>query len=57
MSFDTEDGVSLFDPAWFAEGSKSKRFKGAPAGTSRLLALMFAAFVIGLTLIVAARLA
>ncbi len=34
-----------------------KEFKDAPAGTSRLLALMFAAFVIGLTLIVAARLA
>ena len=33
-----------------------KEFKGAPAGTSALLALMFAAFVIGLTLIVAARL-
>ena len=32
MSFDTEDGVSLFDPAWYAEGSKSKRFKNAPAG-------------------------
>ena len=34
-----------------------KEFKGAPAGTSGLLALMFAAFVVGLTLIVAARLA
>ena len=34
-----------------------KEFKGAPAGTSPLLALMFAAFVVGLTLIVAARLA
>ncbi len=34
-----------------------KEFKGAPAGTSRLLALMFTAFVIGLTLIVVARLA
>lgn len=33
-----------------------KEFKGAPAGTSRLLALMFLAFVVGLTLIVAARL-
>lgn len=33
-----------------------KEFTGAPAGTSRLLALMFAAFVVGLTLIVAARL-
>jgi glucose uptake protein len=33
-----------------------KEFRGAPAGTSRLLALMFAAFVVGLTLIVAARL-
>ena len=32
MSFDVEDGVSLFDPAWFAEGSKSKRFINAPAG-------------------------
>jgi len=34
-----------------------KEFRNAPAGTSRLLALMFAAFVAGLTLIVAARLA
>jgi glucose uptake protein len=34
-----------------------KEFKGAPAGTSGLLALMFVAFVVGLTLIVAARLA
>jgi glucose uptake protein len=34
-----------------------KEFKGAPAGTSRLLALMFTAFVVGLTLIVVARLA
>ena len=34
-----------------------KEFKAAPAGTSRLLALMFVAFVVGLTLIVAARLA
>ena len=34
-----------------------KEFKTAPAGTSRLLALMFAAFVGGLTLIVVARLA
>ena len=33
-----------------------KEFRGAPAGTNRLLALMFAAFVAGLTLIVAARL-
>jgi glucose uptake protein len=33
-----------------------KEFKGAPAGTSSLLALMFVAFVVGLTLIVAARL-
>jgi glucose uptake protein len=33
-----------------------KEFKGAPAGTSSLLALMFLAFVVGLTLIVAARL-
>jgi glucose uptake protein len=33
-----------------------KEFKAAPAGTSRLLALMFVAFVVGLTLIVAARL-
>ena len=34
-----------------------KEFKGAPAGTSGLLALMFTAFVVGLTLIVAARVA
>ena len=34
-----------------------KEFKDAPANTSRLLALMFAAFVVGLTLIVVARLA
>jgi glucose uptake protein len=34
-----------------------KEFKAAPPGTSRLLALMFAAFVVGLTMIVAARLA
>jgi len=34
-----------------------KEFKQAPPGTSRLLALMFAAFVVGLTLIVVARLA
>lgn len=34
-----------------------KEFKDAPAGTSRLLALMFLSFVVGLTLIVAARLA
>lgn len=33
-----------------------KEFKDAPAGTSRLLTSMFAAFVVGLTLIVAARL-
>jgi len=32
-----------------------KEFRTAPAGTSRLLTLMFVAFVIGLTLIVAAR--
>jgi glucose uptake protein len=34
-----------------------KEFRGAPAGTNALLALMFVAFVVGLTLIVAARLA
>ena len=34
-----------------------KEFTGAPPGTSRLLALMFAAFVVGLTMIVAARFA
>ena len=34
-----------------------KEFKGAPAGTSGLLAMMFTAFVVGLTLIVAARVA
>lgn len=34
-----------------------KEFKDAPAGTSRLLTLMFLSFVVGLTLIVAARLA
>lgn len=34
-----------------------KEFKNAPANTSRLLAFMFAAFVVGLTLIVVARLA
>jgi glucose uptake protein len=34
-----------------------KEFRDAPPGTSRLLALMFAAFVVGLTLIVVARLA
>ncbi len=33
-----------------------KEFAGAPAGTSRLLTLMFVAFVVGLTLIVSARL-
>jgi glucose uptake protein len=33
-----------------------KEFKRAPAGTSTLLTLMFVAFVVGLTLIVAARL-
>ena len=33
-----------------------KEFKGAPAGTNGLLAAMFAAFLVGLTLIVAARL-
>ena len=33
-----------------------KEFKDAPAGTSRLLALMFLSFVVGLSLIVAARL-
>lgn len=33
-----------------------KEFKTAPPGTSPLLALMFAAFVVGLTMIVAARL-
>jgi len=32
-----------------------QEFRGAPAGTSRLLTLMFVAFVIGLSLIVAAR--
>jgi glucose uptake protein len=34
-----------------------KEFKDAPAGTGRLLALMFASFVIGLALIVYARVA
>jgi glucose uptake protein len=34
-----------------------KEFKAAPAGTTRLLALMFAAFIVGLSLIVFARLA
>jgi glucose uptake protein len=34
-----------------------KEFQAAPAGTSRLLALMFVTFVAGLTLIVVARLA
>jgi len=34
-----------------------KEFRTAPPGTSRLLTMMFAAFVIGLTLIVAARVA
>lgn len=33
-----------------------KEFRHAPAGTSRLLGLMFVAFVVGLTMIVAARL-
>ncbi len=34
-----------------------KEFKGAPAGTNRLLSLMFASFVVGLGLIVLARIA
>jgi glucose uptake protein len=34
-----------------------KEFKGAPEGTNRLLTLMFASFVVGLALIVAARFA
>jgi glucose uptake protein len=34
-----------------------KEFKGAPAGTNVLLALMFASFIVGLTLIVVARVA
>ena len=34
-----------------------KEFKGAPEGTGRLLTLMFATFLVGLSLIVAARLA
>ena len=34
-----------------------KEFRSAPAGTSPLLALMFGAFVVGLTLIVASRFA
>jgi glucose uptake protein len=34
-----------------------REFKDAPAGTSRLLTLMFLSFVVGLTLIVVARLA
>jgi glucose uptake protein len=34
-----------------------KEFKGAPAGTNRLLTLMFVSFIVGLTLIVAARVA
>ncbi len=34
-----------------------KEFKTAPAGTNRFLALMFAAFLVGLSLIVCARLA
>ena len=34
-----------------------KEFQGAPAGTNRLLALMFVSFVAGLALIVAARVA
>jgi glucose uptake protein len=33
-----------------------KEFKDAPAGTSKLLTLMFVAFIVGLTLIVASRL-
>jgi len=32
-----------------------KEFRGAPAGTNRLLTLMFASFIVGLTLIVFAR--
>jgi len=32
-----------------------KEFKGAPAGTNRLLTLMFVSFIVGLTLIVVAR--
>jgi glucose uptake protein len=34
-----------------------KEFKEAPAGTNRLLTVMFASFVVGLGLIIAARLA
>ena len=34
-----------------------KEFKGAPEGTNRLLTLMFASFIVELTLIVAARVA
>jgi glucose uptake protein len=34
-----------------------KEFKDAPAGTNRLLALMFASFIVGLGLIVLARIA
>ncbi len=34
-----------------------KEFKAAPAGTNRLLTLMFVSFIVGLTLIVAARVA
>jgi glucose uptake protein len=34
-----------------------KEFTGAPAGTNRLLTLMFASFIVGLALIVAARIA
>jgi glucose uptake protein len=33
-----------------------KEFAGAPAGTGRLLAAMFALFVTGLAMIIAARL-
>jgi glucose uptake protein len=53
MSYGLGQGATLVAALWGV--FIWKEFKGAPAGTNRLLALMFASFIVGLTLIVAAR--
>ena len=51
----TEGGAVLLRNGTVKEMTAAE-FKAAPAGTSTLLTFMFAAFVVGLTMIVAARL-
>ncbi len=54
ISYGLGQGATMVAAAWGV--FIWKEFKDAPAGTNKMLALMFAFYLIGLTLIIAARL-